>query len=108
MLQGECCLLLHNIVLQKHVVDKWQWLLDLVKGYSVISVYQLLTIVEELAHQFFIDNIWHKQVPLKVYLFVWRLHHNRLSTKDNLMHRGIIQPSSNKCVSVSGFVVWRK
>jgi len=50
----------------------------------------------------------HNKVPLKVSLFVWRLHHNRLLTKDNLMRRGILQPSSNKCVSVFGFVVWKK
>jgi len=50
MLHRDCCFLLHNIVLHKHVVDKWQWLLDPIKGYSVIGVYQLLTIVEELAH----------------------------------------------------------
>jgi hypothetical protein len=54
-----------------------------VKG--VRGVYELLIVVEELAGRFLIDNIWHKQVPLKVFLFVWRLHHNRLPTKDNLI-----------------------
>jgi len=52
---------------------------------GVSGVYQLLIVVGELAERFLIDNIWHKQVSLKVSLFVWHLHHNRLPTKDNLI-----------------------
>jgi len=44
------------------VVDKWQWLLDPLKGYSVSGANQLLIVVEEFAYRFLIDNIWHKQV----------------------------------------------
>jgi len=34
-LLGECCVMLHNVVLQVTVEDRWQWLLDLVKGYTI-------------------------------------------------------------------------
>jgi hypothetical protein len=33
-------------------------------------------------------------VPLKIYLFGWRLLQNKLSTKDNLIRRGCIQVNS--------------
>jgi len=31
-----------------------------------------------------VSSLWHKDVPLKVTLFAWRLFRNRLPTKDNL------------------------
>jgi len=42
----ECVALLHNIVLQDHVHDKWKWLLDHIVGYSVKGTYHFLTTVE--------------------------------------------------------------
>jgi hypothetical protein len=36
------------------------------------------------------DLIWHRQVPLKVSIFAWRLLRDRLPTKTNLVVRGII------------------
>jgi len=69
---GECCFFASQYCFAEGV-----------KGVS--GVYQLLIVVEELADPFLIDNIWHKQVPLKVSLFVCCLHHNRLPTKDNLI-----------------------
>nr|ABN08507.1 Myb, DNA-binding [Medicago truncatula] len=44
------------------------------------------------------DDIWHKPVPLKVSLFAWRLLRNRLSTKDNLVWRRVLQHDDNKCI----------
>jgi len=48
------------------------------------------------------DFIWHKDAPLKVSLFAWRLIRNRFSTKDNLFRRGIIPLESQLCVSGCG------
>ena len=36
-------------------------------------------------------SIWHKEARLKVSLFVWWLHRNQISTKDNLLRHDIIQ-----------------
>jgi len=41
------------------------------------------------------EAVWHKSVSLKVLICVWRLLRNRLSTKDNLMRRGIIPNELN-------------
>jgi len=38
----ECCVLLHNIVMQDDVEDRWEWHLEPVKGYIVGGVYHLL------------------------------------------------------------------
>jgi len=43
------------------------------------------------------DTIWHKQIPLKVSLFAWRLYRNCLLTKDNLLRWGIIQAKATFC-----------
>jgi hypothetical protein len=47
---------------------------------------------------------WHKQVPLKVSMYVWRLLHNKLPTKDNLVRRVIISQENHYCVSGGGQV----
>lgn len=60
----------HHIVLQEHVVDKWQWLLELVIDYSVNNVCHFLINVEEPSDRLLAADIWNKQVPMKVSLFV--------------------------------------
>ncbi|GAU16213.1 hypothetical protein TSUD_298450 [Trifolium subterraneum] len=59
----KCQTLLHDFSLQAQYHDRWQWQPDL-DG-------------EEL--------IWHKQVPLNVSIFAWRLLRDRLPTKANLV-----------------------
>ena len=48
------------------------------------------------------DLVWHRQVPLKVSIFAWRLLRDRLPTKSNLVARGIISPEAHFCVSGCG------
>jgi len=48
-------------------------------------------------------DIWHKSVPLKVSICVWRLLRNRWPTKDNLARRGIIADVSQLCMVGCGF-----
>jgi hypothetical protein len=48
--------------------------------------------------------IWHKQVPLKVSVFAWRLLRDRLPTKSNLVIRGVVSPEASLCVSGCGVV----
>ena len=43
--------------------------------------------------------IWHKQVPLKVSIFAWRLLRNRLRTRSNLLDRGIISDVDAGCLA---------
>jgi len=51
-------------------MDKWQWLLDLVIDYSVSDVYHFLIHVEEPGDRLLAADIWHKQVLMKVSIFV--------------------------------------
>jgi hypothetical protein len=48
------------------------------------------------------DLMWHKQLPLKVSIFVCRLLRNRLPTKTNLVTRGIISPEHHFCMAGCG------
>ena len=82
-LVGELRLLLQNVSLQVHREDKWMWTMDPSSIYTVQSAYN------SLIAQVHVDNvaappIWHKDVPLKVVLFAWRLFRDHLPTKDNL------------------------
>lgn len=45
------------------------------------------------------DFIWHKHVPLKVFIFLWRLFRDRLPTKANLAKHGIITATDRFCVA---------
>jgi hypothetical protein len=50
------------------------------------------------------DLLWHKHVPLKVSIFVWRLLRDRLPTKINLVNRSIISSEDHFCTSGCGGV----
>ncbi|CAJ2639374.1 unnamed protein product [Trifolium pratense] len=79
-------------------IDRWQWRPDPDIGYTVGGAYQLLT-----SHVFVTlgdaeNLIWHSQVPLKVFIFVWCLLHDRLPTRVNLVTRGVLPFTTGTCV----------
>jgi hypothetical protein len=98
----ECYLLVHNVVLQENVSDTWRWLLDPVHGYTVREAYRYITSNGVHVDRSTVDDVWHKLIPSKVSLFVWRLLRNRLPTKDNLVRRRVLQISESACVSGCG------
>jgi hypothetical protein len=91
-----------NVVLQDHVHDRWKWLPDPTKGYSVREAYHLLTSGVAPLGREHIDNVWHNLIPLKVSLFVWRLLRNRLPTRDNLVRRRVINEELILCPAGCG------
>jgi len=93
----ECSLLLHNIVLQDSVTDKWRWLLNPIHGYSVRDTYRFITNDGVQIDRSLVNDVWHRFIPAKVSLFVWRLLRNRLPTRDNLVRRNILQPPLSLC-----------
>jgi len=95
---GELTLLLHNVFLQVDKDDRWLWSLDTSKAYTVPSTYNFLITQHPIAHPVGAPSPWHKDVPLKVAVFAWRLFRDRLPTKDNLAHRGVIDNDSRMCV----------
>ena len=71
-------------------------------GYTVHTGYHLLT-SQDLPIVGTSDAlIWHKQVPLKVSIMAWRLLHDRLLTKSNLLNRGILSPEVANCSTTCG------
>ena len=95
----ECFVLLHNVVLQENIHDTWRWLLDPAHGYTVREAYCFLTNNGNFVDRMLVDDIWHKQIPSKVTLFVWCLLRNRHPTKDNLVRRRVIQVHDSDCVA---------
>jgi len=80
------------------------WLPDPIGGYSVRGAYDLLTAVDYPHVESALDLVWHRQVPLKVSIFAWRLIRDHLPTKANLTDRGMLQPEATMCVSGCGLV----
>ena len=101
-LMKQCISLLSNVILQETTTNIWQWRPNVVDGYTVRGMYQMLMRQEMHNHDEVIDTIWHKNAPLKVSICVWRLLRNRWPTKDNLVLRGIIPSDSQFCVSGCG------
>lgn len=95
---GECMSLFHDILSQHNFADHWQWKPDPSGGYSIRGVYQLLTSQEVHNNDVTTHLTWHKQTPLKVSIFSWRLLRNRLPSKDNLVARAIIPLETQHCV----------
>ncbi|KEH40972.1 hypothetical protein MTR_1g040225 [Medicago truncatula] len=68
----ECSEVLYNIVLQDDVPDTWRWLLDHAHGYSLRDSYRFLTSSGDQVDMSFVDDVWHRHIPVKVSLFPWR------------------------------------
>ena len=99
---GECIILLRSVSLQFNVTNTWRWQLDHSAGYIVSSAYQLLTSQDNPQVDRAEALVWHKHVPLKVSIFAWRLLWNRLPTRTNLVHRGILSGAVAGCLSGCG------
>ncbi|KAK2382749.1 hypothetical protein QL285_070265 [Trifolium repens] len=98
----ECQTLLLPFTVQDDTPDLWKWQPDPDTGYSVRGAYQLLTSQDPAPLGTAEDLVWHRQVPLKVSIFAWRLLRDRLPTKSNLVARGIISPEAHLCVTGCG------
>lgn len=98
----ECRVLLHEIVLRTHLSDQWKWQPDLVRGYSVRGVCELLTSQDSISFGTTATLIWHRQVSLNVSIFVWRLVRDRLPSKSNLVACIIIPSPSDAQYCMTG------
>lgn len=58
-------------------------------GYTVRGTYQILTTQVSPLVDVTGDLIWQNQVPLKVSILAWRLLHDRLPTKTNLLRPSV-------------------
>ena len=76
---------------------------DILDGYTMKGAYHILTTpVTTIDVDATRDLVWHKQVLLKASLVAWRLLKDRLPTKTNLQHRGLLQVDAIRCVSGCG------
>jgi len=57
-------------------------------GYSMRESYRFITHSDDTVDKSLVDDVWHRDIPLKVSMLAWRLHCNRLTTKGNLLRRG--------------------
>ena len=101
---GELRLLLQNVSLQVHREDKWMWKVDSSTNYTVRSAYNALITQVNVENMEAVPFPWHKDVPLKVLLFVWRLFRDRLPTKNNLHRRQVIDFDDQFCVGGCGLI----
>jgi hypothetical protein len=70
--------------------------------YTVRSAYNFLNNQSPLENAVPVPDLWHKDVPLKVVLIAWRLFRDRLSTKDNLFRRRVLDTEAQICVGGCG------
>jgi hypothetical protein len=68
----------------------------------VSGLYQILTTPSDPPAGGMNDLVWHKQVPLKVSIFGWRLLRDRLPTRTNLVRRGMLSAELAGCVAGCG------
>ena len=100
----ECRELLLTVSLQDNSCDRWLWMPDPSGGYTVRGAYDMLTSQDfPFVHQTS-EFSWHKQVPLKVSIFAWRLLRDRLQTRHNLAARGILPMDARLCLAGCGQV----
>jgi len=78
--------------------DRWSWSLDSSSRYTVRSAYIFLNEQVPFVIAVSLPSFWHKDVTLKVVLFAWRLFRDRLSTKDNLFRRRVLDIDNQNCI----------
>jgi len=103
-LLGELCLLLHNVNLQVDKEDRCLWHLESSTVFTLRSAYKHLVNQHNTFTTVSPKDLWHKDIPLKVVLFAWRLIRGRLPTKDNLFRHRIIGPDDGWCVGGCGMM----
>jgi hypothetical protein len=84
--------------------DVWGWNLNPEDGFSVKSAYDSIMELGDSPNLSvwelkIFSSIWDSPAPAKVVAFSWKLLYDRLSTKDNLHSRGVLQQDSDvSCV----------
>jgi hypothetical protein len=78
------------------------WKVDSSSIYTVRSAYNSLIAQVHVENVVAAPPIWHKDVPLKVVLFAWRLFRDRLPTKYNLHRRHVLDFNAQNCVGGCG------
>jgi len=68
-------------------------------SYYVCGVYRFLMSYQVQRLVAVSNLLWHKDVPTKVSVFVWRLLQNKLPTKDNLVKRDVISVKDYFCAA---------
>ena len=102
-LLGECIVRLTVVTLQVARMDRWNWSLHASNCYTVSSAYSYLTKTDFDRQQSNNNNfMWLKVVPLKVFIFAWRLFLNRIPTRDKLFERRILLIYEQCCVANCG------
>ncbi|XP_024630828.1 uncharacterized protein [Medicago truncatula] len=95
----ECRALLLDILLFPNVSDIWVCLPAPSDGYTIRGAYHVLTSQDHSDAATDAELVWHKQVPLKVSVFAWRLLRDRLPMKTNLIARQVLSPDMSLCVA---------
>lgn len=94
---GECSLLLLSFFFIARGCGRYVGLrLDPGKGHIVRGVYHSMLSMVQIERLVFCEILWNKKAPLKVSLFAYLWFQNRLPTKDNMVHHGIIMYSANQ------------
>lgn len=99
---GDLTSILQSVTLQVQKEDKWLWNFEKSNVFSVRSGYNHLTATYTVVNPVDAKLLWHKDIPLKVVIFDWRLFRNRLPTKDYLFWRGILNNDYRMCASGCG------
>jgi hypothetical protein len=82
--------------------DRREWRVETSSIYTVRSAYKLLSASPNVDLAVPMPSLWHKNVPLKVGIFAWRLFRDRLPTKDNLFRRHVIAADAQTCSGECG------
>lgn len=93
----------NSIILQDDINDRCLWSMHTSKKkytFNIAYHFLLLANQQNIAD----DNhvFWHRDVPMKVNLFVWCLLRKHLAKKDNLTNRVVIPATAQSCMKNCG------
>lgn len=90
--QQQLLAFLQNFQLKPDIADCYCWSLNPDKPFTVASAYKALCSQISIFDKCLIDAIWLKWSPPRVRVFTWKVAHDTLPTRWNILSRGIIYP----------------
>ncbi|GKV44012.1 hypothetical protein SLEP1_g51241 [Rubroshorea leprosula] len=83
---------IQEVTIKRGKLDSWEWIHNKDGSYSTKSAYKALTMDNRMGQQeSTLQKVWNPLIPNKIVAFTWQLLQDKISSKFNLLKRGVLK-----------------